>query len=115
MQKLYVLTAVFVSLTIAAFAAGKQNNRTSWALTITPKTTQAYLDSVTAAWATHNIVLKFTELKFNPKGTKLLEVSGTVDITVGEQHISSEITQQKFKKAIEIKVNSKPSISVDSK
>jgi hypothetical protein len=115
MKKLYVFTAIFIGLTVAAFAGPKQNNRNSWAVTITPNTSQAYLDSVTAAWATHNIVLKFTELKFNPKGTKLLQIAGTIDITVGEDHMKSEIPEQKVKKEIVIKVNNKPSIDIHSK
>lgn len=110
MKKIFVITAI-----LAAMTAVGQNNRNSWAYHITPKTTKADLDSVATAWAPHGIVLKFTDLKFNSKGTKLLEVTGTVDITVGEQHISSQITQQKVKKAIEIRINNKPSISVDSK
>jgi hypothetical protein len=113
MKKLLVSIIILVGLTATSVA---QKNAGNWRLIITSKTTKVYLDSVSTAWASHNIVLKFTELKFNTKGTKLLQVSGTIDYTTADgQHMTSQISAEKIKKAIEIKINDKPSISVDSK
>jgi|SRR6185437_3240375 len=113
MKKIFVSIVIILGLTGMGIA---QKNVSNWKLNITSKTTKVYLDSVSTAWAAHNIVLKFTELKFNSKGTKLLQVSGTIDYTTADgQHMTSQINEGKIRNAIEIRINDKPSISVDNK
>lgn len=113
MKKLFVITLILVGIATMGSAKGGTGY---WSLNITSKTTKAYLDSVSAAWAKSNIVLKFTELKFNSKGTKLLQVSGNIVYTTNDgQDMTGSINSEKIKKQIEVRITDKPSLSIDSK
>jgi|GEM_PF-1432801 len=85
----------------------------NWILVISPQTSKQHLDSVKTAWEKDNILLEFSNLKYDDSG-KLVKIKGIVTNNTGGDHASANFSSENLK-LLEIKVDDSPSISIKSK
>jgi hypothetical protein len=115
MKKLLTGIALLTISLGTAFAQQSNSvSRHTWILDITPKTHKAYLDSVSAAWKAHGIMLTFSTLEYNNQG-QLVNVKGSVSEQVsGRSNVNGTFSSDK-QKTIEIKVTDSPSVDIRTK
>lgn len=116
MKKLAVSTSILILSSILimskparSFVESKGGR--NWVLIISPRTTQQHLDSIKTAWGKDSIILEFSKLNYDDSG-KLIKIKGTVSANMRGGNASAKFSSENLK-SLEIKVDDRPSVSVN--